>query len=97
MKKIYRDFDHYWTQGDHGWSSASLDIAKEEWDRFEPTITASRDDYKQMYVELCKEVADGRSMYLEALREYIELYKKDDAPKFPRWWSNKMRIKDESN
>lgn len=25
-KRIYRDFDHYWREGDHGWSNASISI-----------------------------------------------------------------------
>jgi len=88
--KIYRDFDDYWQNGDHGWSSASIDIAKEEWERFAPTINASRDDYKNLYLSLCKEIADRNCMHVDALYKYISLFTKEDAPTFPRWWSKEF-------
>lgn len=90
MSKIYRDFDHYWTEGDHPWSSASRDIAEEEWKRFEPTILATRDDYKQMYIELCNDETEKTLDIVTKLFQYMELYKKDDAPKFFRWWSDQI-------
>lgn len=89
-KKIYRDFNHWWCEGDHGYSSASRDHVKTIWDDLEPTILASRDEYKETYVEMMKEVAKGRSEHLDALLEYIELFKKDDAPKFYRWWIDQV-------
>ncbi len=91
---IYRDFDHYWREGDHPWSSCSYDIAQEEYKRFEHTINASRDEYKQMYVELSTKVAKNKSELVDALFQYMELHKKEDAPSFFRWWSN--QIKEES-
>jgi len=87
---IFRDFDHYWQEGDHGWSSASMDLTKAEWDRFEPTIKASRDDYKQMYVELCKKEVEARFELVDALFQYIERFTKDGSPNFFRWWSNQV-------
>lgn len=87
---IYRDFDHYWKKGNHGWSSVSYDLAKEEWDRFEHTINASRDEYKEMYITLCKEIQNNKSELTENLFQYLEIYKKDDAPKFFKWWSDKI-------
>lgn len=89
--KIYRDFDHYWSEGDHPWSSASRDIAREEWDRFEPTINATRDDYKKMYVELCIRKANEKSELIDALFQYIETFTIKDSPKFFRWWSDQMK------
>lgn len=92
---IYRSWEHYWSEGDHGWTSVSRDIAKKEWDRFEETILASQDDYKKMYLALCKEEVEFRSQHVEAMHEYIKLFTKEDAPKFPRWWSE--RVMEESS
>jgi hypothetical protein len=46
--KIYKDFNDWWANGNHGWSSASIDYAKEIWADLEPTINASRDDYENL-------------------------------------------------
>jgi len=90
MKKIYLDFDDYWKNGDHPWTSASIDIAREEWNRFEPTINASRDDYKKMYVELANEMVNQRCEHIDKLYKYIELFSKEGAPSFHRWWSQQL-------
>lgn len=87
---IYRDFNHYWTEGDHGWSSASKDLAEEEWKRFEPTITASRDDYKNAYNELCIKKAKQKCDIVDHLLKYIEIFSKEGSPKFFRWWLDQV-------
>lgn len=94
MSKIYRDFDHYWTEGDHPWSSASYDIAKEEWERFAPTIHASLDDYKEMYIELCNEQANAKSDLITAMMEYIDIFVPENAPNFFKWWTDQVIKKD---
>lgn len=90
IKTIFRDFDHFWQEGHHGWTSASRNIAKAQWDLFEPTILASRDEYKNAYVALMNEKAEDNSDYITALLDYIDLFKKEDAPKFFKWWSSRV-------
>jgi len=89
-KQIYRDWDHYWQEGNHGFSSYSRDIAEETWKDFETTITASRDDYKNAYVELMNEEVKRLCDLTDALLDYIDNYSKDGAPKFFKWWSDRM-------
>jgi hypothetical protein len=79
MKTIYRDFDHYW-------SSASRDLAKEIWDDFEPTIIASREDYKNTYATLLKKKEKESDQFLTALLEYVETFHIDSKPSFWRWY-----------
>jgi hypothetical protein len=90
-KKVYRNWDHYWSNGNHGFSSASKDYAKEIWDDFQPTIEASLDDYKRAYIKLTEEQLKFRSELTDALLDYIELYKKEDAPKFWKWFLEQSR------
>ncbi len=92
-KQIYRDFDHWWREGNHGWTSASYEIAQATWEDFEPTITASRDEYKEMYVQLAIQVAKDRAEYSDAMREYMDLFTKEGSPKFARWWLDQMNAK----
>ena len=65
-KKIYKDFNDWWSHGKHGYSSASRDIAEEIWADFEPTINASRDDYAALMLQEAKE---QRERYIEHLRD----------------------------
>ena len=94
-KIIYRDYDHWWQIGNHGCTSSdfSRKWTKEIWDDFETTINASRDDYKQMYVDLCKEIAEHQLDYVIAMREYMDLFTKEGSPKFGRWWMDKINAK----
>ena len=85
-KKIYRDFDNWWAEGKHEFSSASYDWAKELWDDLEPTITASRDDYKNSYIQLMKEQVKRRTDLTDALLKYIEIHKNPEEQGFWRWW-----------
>jgi len=50
-KRIYRDWDHWWANGRHGFTSASRELVRRIWQDLEPTIQASRDDYKKAYVD----------------------------------------------
>jgi len=87
MKKIYRDFDHWWSESEaHGMSSGSRDWMKDIWDDIYPTIEASRDDYKQAYVELMREKAKRRCEVTDALLDYIEEHKTGGQKGFWRWW-----------
>jgi hypothetical protein len=87
MKTIYRDFNHWFsTSKAHGFSSASRECAEEIWDDFQPTIEASQDDYKKAYIELMQEKTQWNSKLVDALFEYMEKYKKEDSPKFWRWY-----------
>lgn len=84
-KRIYRSWEDYWQNGNHGFSSASRECAKEIWDDFEPTIKATLDDHKKAYIVLTNEQLAFRGECFSAALDYIELYKKPDAPKFWRW------------
>ena len=85
-KVIYRDFNHWWSRGKHGFSSASRDLVQDIWNDLEPTILASRDDYKNAYVQLMKEHTERKKDVIDAALKYIELHSKEDAPKFWRWY-----------
>lgn len=92
--KIYRNWEHYWREGVHGFSSASREEAKAIWDDIEPTIMASRDDYKNTFVQLMTEYTERRKDITDALLEYIDKFSKDRAPKFFRWYlDNKLENK----
>lgn len=88
---IYRDFDHWWREGKHGWSSASREYAIEIWNDLEETINASRDDYKNAMVDATIEQLKFRVEAFDAALKYIEQYSKPDAPKFWRWFLDKSR------
>ena len=90
---IYRDFKHWWQEGKHGFSAASMDYATEIWKDLTETIEASRDDYKNSFLTVTKEFIDRKAGILEAALEYIELYAKPEAPKFWRWYLEKERSK----
>ena len=83
---IYRDFNHWWREGNHGYSSASREDAEEIWKDLEPTILASRDDYKNAFVELMNEHNKRRADLTDALLEYIEKFMPPTAPGFWRWY-----------
>lgn len=85
-KVIYRDFKHWWSQGKHGFSSASFDLVQEIWNDLEPTIMASRDDYKHAFVRLLNENAKFESEVFDAALKYIEQHSKEGSPKFWRWF-----------
>ena len=89
-KKIYRDFNHWWSEGNHGYSSASREYAKELWDDLEPTILASRDDYKNSYVQLMKDRTKRHGDIMDHLLEYIQTFAKEDAPRFWKWYLDQV-------
>lgn len=84
-KKVYRDFDHWWREGNHGWTSASREYAIEIWADLEPTFNASLDDYKKAYIRLTNEQLEFRSDLQTAMLDYIKEFARPDAPKFWRW------------
>ncbi len=83
---IYRNWEHSWTEGNHGFTSGNIDLAKETWDDFEESLTASRCHYKEAYIQLMLEQTSQRSDMLHAMLKYIKKHMKEDAPKFFRWW-----------
>ena len=90
---IFRDFEHWCSEIQaHGWSSAGREYAQAIWDELEPTIKASRDDYKKAYIKLMNEQAFNNVELVNALLEYIEEYKRPNQPKFWRWWFNKTNV-----
>jgi hypothetical protein len=85
--KIYKDFNDWWANGNHGWSSASIDYAKEIWADLEPTINASRDDYENLMLTEIKQMHDR---YIENLRDsyaYIKEHNVEEKTgvKFFKW------------
>ena len=90
--KIYRDFNDYFSNGKHGYSSASRDIVKEIWDDIYPTIEASQNDYKKAYLALMTEESRRRVKLTDALLRYIDEAQKKhtDLEGFWKWWSNKI-------
>lgn len=88
---IYRDWEHYWREGKHGYSSAGREDAKQIWDDLAPTIEASRDDYKNAFVKMANEMNERRSEVLDHALKYIEQFAKPDAPKFWRWYLDSIR------
>ena len=89
---IYRNWEHYWAEGNHGFTSSSRDLAKETWDDFEETLLASQDDYKKAYIQLCEDQAKTSSEMQDAMIEYIKIHIKDGSPGFWRWWSNSLTL-----
>lgn len=86
-KRVYLDFNDWWRHGKHGYSSASYEDAKEIWDDLEPTIQASRDDYKNAFVQMTNEYMARRKDVLDVIFEYIDQFvDKNVAPKFWRWY-----------
>lgn len=83
---IYRDFNHWWSEGKHGYTSASREYAKEIWDDLEETMKASADDAKLAYLALATERAEDRSKLVNALFDYIKAHAQPGQPKFWRWY-----------
>lgn len=95
-KQIYRNFDHYWSEGNHGFSSFSKDLARETWEDFETTINATRDDYKKAYIELMNEKANTQSDLVNAMLTYVKLHCVEGAPKFWKWYLEQELKNEES-
>jgi len=88
---LYKDFNDYWRNGQHGCSSCSRDVAEETWKDLEETIMASRGDWEQLLVEDCKR---QKEQYLQDLRDMHEYLKEFDLEKvagikFHRWLLDK--------
>lgn len=88
---IYRDKHHYFSEGKHGFTSASREDAYAIWEDLQETIEASRDDYKKAYLEMMKDTASWRVDFQDSMLEYIKEFMPDHAPKFWRWWFDKNR------
>lgn len=72
MKKIYKDFNDWWSHGNHGYSSASRDIARAIWEDFEPTINATRDEYTELMLFEVKEMHDRYVEHLHDVGSYVK-------------------------
>jgi len=91
--KIYRNFNHWWTTSEaHGMTSVSRDWIKDIWDDIEPTIRASRDDYKQAYINMMNQRAKRNLDIIDAMLEYIEEHKQVGQKGFWRWWIDKENV-----
>jgi len=88
-KVIYRDFNHWFSRSHaHGMSSASRDWMEDIWNDIYPTIEASQDDYKRMYIHMMGEAAKRHSEVADAMLKYIKEFRQEDQPSFWRWWSD---------
>lgn len=83
---IYRNFEHWWSEGKHGYSSASKEDAEAIWEDLAPTLIASLDDRKRAYLVLAQEQAEKRSELVTAMLDYIEAHQKRGQPTFWSWW-----------
>lgn len=85
--RLYKDFNDYWRNGNHGCSSYSRDIVEDTWQDLEPTIMANRGDWENLLVEEC---IQQRKWYIEELKEihiYLDEFKleKHAGINFPAW------------
>jgi hypothetical protein len=91
-KKIFINFEDWWGNNKTtGFTSASYDWAKEIWEELEPTINASKDDYKKAYIKLMEEEIIHRSELVDMLFNYIDEFKQPNQPKFFKWWSDQIK------
>ena len=71
--RIYKNYNDYWRNGKHGFSSAGRDIVQRIWEDLEPTILANRTDYEKMLVNDCIEQAE----FTIKLRSHMFAYLKE--------------------
>lgn len=88
---IFRDFNHWFSSSNaHGRTSYARDWLEKIWNELVPTMEASLDDHKRTYLELCKEKAEDRCEFTDAMLEYIDEHKRDGDVGFFRWWLDRM-------
>jgi len=92
VKKLYRDFSDYYSEGSHYMGNASRDILRATWDDLLPTIEARRGDWENYYIEKSKDVEDRHRDFSLAIRAYLEEFdlEKKAGVKFFRWWLDKQ-------
>jgi hypothetical protein len=86
-KRIYKDWDDWWRNGDHGCSSASRDFARQIWDDLEPTITANRSDWESVLRQDAMALHDKYTKKLRNVHNYLTQFdlEKHAPVKFFRW------------
>ena len=88
---LYKNWEDYWSNGKHGFSSCCRDLAKETWDDFEPTISATRNDWENLLIH---ESIELRKRYIQDIRdmhEYLTEFNLESVAgvKFFRWLLDK--------
>lgn len=91
---LYRDFDDWWTNGQHGFSSASRDIAESLWADLEPTVLAGRGDWENLLIEESRKDREHLINWLRGFSEYLETFKLEEVAGigFYRWFAD-QRVK----
>jgi hypothetical protein len=86
-QKILHDFEDWWRNGPHPFTSASREYAKEIWEWFAPVINASRDDYINDLILRYKKHREWDIKFTGRFFEYLKEFdlEKHAGIKFPRW------------
>jgi len=69
---LYKDYEDWWRNGQHGYSSASREYAKEIWADLEETIMAKREDWERLLIFECKKERENFISYLRDFTAYLE-------------------------
>lgn len=91
-KILYKDFEDYWRNGKHGFSSAGREYVIEIWNDLEPTIMANREDWEQLLIHETKKSREDFIRYLRLMSEYLKEFdlEKVAGIKFHRWILDKI-------
>jgi len=91
--RIYRDFQDYWQHGNHGFSSCSIEYAKDTWKDFEPTINANRDEYVNAILDTYEKDRKIAIEQMVMVMDYLREFKLEEVAgvKFYRWWMDRAR------
>lgn len=85
---IYRDWNDYWTKGNHGYTSACKEDAKEIWQDFQETLNATRGDYEQLLIKQSLYQEKEFLKRIKVMLKYLTTYdlEKHATKKFFKWW-----------
>jgi len=93
--RIYKDYEDYWRNGNHGYSSFSRDIVEDTWKDLEPTILANRTDWEEFLIEECRDQRRILIRCLQYWQDYLEEFnlEKVAGVSFHKWRAEKLREK----
>ncbi len=83
MKKIYFDFNDWYSQGKHGCSSASKGWLKEIWDDLEPTMRAGK---RGIIQEAIKRIEEKDEMLKKEIIAKIDYNTARPDKSFFKYW-----------
>lgn len=91
MTKIYKDYEDYWRNGNHGCSSYSRDIVEATWKDLEATILANRGDYERLLVEESRHSYERFIKYFRLMHQYLDEFGLEEVAgvKFGKWMLGK--------